>query len=77
MLKFICGALIGGTNYSDIYVSPKIENDDMSKTSNSSTSTTGLDHRNDHHRKVPTLQEIARKVARLEKKQLDEKLHII
>jgi hypothetical protein len=72
----VCRALVGGTNYSDIYVSSEIEDDDMSKTSNNSTSTTGIDHSNDHHRKVPTLQEIARKVARLEKMQLDEKQYI-
>jgi hypothetical protein len=76
MLKLMCRALVGGTKYGDIYVSSKIEDDDMSKTSNNSTSTTGIDHSNDHSRKVPTLQEIARKVARLEKKQLDEKQYI-
>jgi hypothetical protein len=76
MLKLICGALVRGTNYSDIYVSSDIEDNDTSKTSNNSTSTTGIDHSNDQYRKVPTLQEIARKVARLEKKQLDEKQYI-
>ncbi len=35
-----------------------------------------IDHSNDHHRKVPTLQEIARKVAGLEKNQLDEQQYI-
>ncbi len=62
--------------YSDIYVSSEIEDDEMSKTNNNSTSTPGIDHSSDHHRKVPTLQEIARKVLRLKKKQLDEKQYI-
>jgi hypothetical protein len=39
-------------------------------------SITGRDHSNDHHRKVPTLQEIATKVTRLEIMQLDEKQYI-
>jgi hypothetical protein len=42
MLKLICRALVGGTNYSDIYVSFKIEDDDMSKTSDNSKSTPGM-----------------------------------
>jgi hypothetical protein len=48
----------------------------MSKTNNNRISTTCIDHSNDHHRIVPTLQEIARQVAKLEKKQLDEKQYI-
>jgi hypothetical protein len=57
MLKLICRALVGGTKYIDFYVSLEIEDDDMSKTSNNSTSTTGIGHSNDHHRNVSTLQE--------------------
>jgi hypothetical protein len=76
MLKLICGALVGGTKYIDIYISPEVEDDDMSRTSSNRTSTTGIDHSNCHHRTLPTLQEIARKVARLEKMQLDEKQYI-
>ncbi len=63
MLKLICRALVGGTNYSYIDVSSKIEDDDTSKTSNNGTSSTGIDRSHDYHRKLPTLQEIARKVA--------------
>ena len=33
VLKLICGALVRGTKYSDMYVYSKIEDDDMSKTS--------------------------------------------
>jgi hypothetical protein len=31
MLKLICGALVGRTNYSDICVSSEIEDDDFQK----------------------------------------------
>jgi hypothetical protein len=33
MLKLISGALVGGTNYSEIYITSDIEEDDTSTTS--------------------------------------------
>ncbi len=76
MLKLISGALVGGTMYSDIYVTSDMEEDDMSTTSNNRLSNTSKHHSNDQHRKIPTLQEVARKVARLEKMEIDEKQYI-
>jgi hypothetical protein len=76
MLKLICGALLGGTKYSEIYVASNVEEDDLSTASNNRSSNTGIHHSNYHHRKVSTLQEIARKVARQEKMQLDERQYI-
>ena len=65
MLKLISGTLVGGANYSDIY------NNEMNLTIQSGNNTT-----NNNQLKVPTLPEIARKVAKLEKTQLDEKQYI-
>ena len=76
MLKLISEALVGGTKYSDIYVTSDIEKDDMSTASNNRSSNTNKHHSNDQHRKIPTLQEVARKVSRLENKKLDEKQYI-
>jgi hypothetical protein len=66
MLKLICGALVGGTKYCDVYMAS-----DMGEDSGSTTKTVA------NNITVPTLQEVARKVARLEKTQLDEKQYIV
>ncbi len=76
MLKLISGALVGGTNYSEIYITSDIEEDDTSTTSDNRPSNTTKHHSNDKHRSIPTLHEVARKVARLEKMELDEKQYI-
>jgi hypothetical protein len=76
MIKLISGALVGGTKYSDIYITSDIKEDDTSTASNNRSSITSKHHSNDQHRKIPTLQEVARKVARLEKMELDEKQYI-
>jgi hypothetical protein len=76
MLKLISGALVGGTNYSEIYNTCNIEKDDMSTVSDNSSNNTDNQSSNEQHRKIPTLQEVARKVARLEKMELDEKQYI-
>jgi hypothetical protein len=76
MLKLISGALVGGTKYSNIYVTSDIKEDDMSTASNNRSSNTSKHHINDQHRKFLTLQEVTRKVARLEKMELDEKQYI-
>jgi hypothetical protein len=55
MLKLISGALVGGTKYSDIYVTSDIKEDDTSTTSNNRSSNTSKHHSNDQHRKIPTL----------------------
>ncbi len=52
MLKLISGTLVGGANYSDIY------NNEMNSPIHSRNNTT-----NNNQLKVPTLPEIARKVA--------------
>ena len=65
MLKLISGTLVGGANYSDIY------DNEMNTPIQSHNNTT-----NNNQLKVPTLPEIARKVAKLEKTQLDEKQYI-
>ncbi len=63
MLKLISGALVGGIKYSVIYVTSDIEEDDTPTARDNRSSS----HSNDQHQKIPTLQEVARKVARLEK----------
>jgi hypothetical protein len=51
MLKLISGALVGGTKYSDVYVTSDIEKDDLSIASNKRSSNTSKHHSNDQHRK--------------------------
>jgi hypothetical protein len=65
MLKLISGTLVGGANYSDVY------DNEMNLPTQSCNNTT-----NNNKLKEPTLPEIARKVAKLEKTQLDEKQYI-
>ena len=65
MLKLISGTLVGWTNYCDVYTTS-----DMGDTY-STRATAG-----ENDVTVPTLQEVARKVAHLEKTKLDEKQYI-
>ncbi len=52
------------------------EEDNTPTTSDNRPSNTTKHHSNDKHRNIPTLYEVARKVARLEKMELDEKQNI-
>jgi hypothetical protein len=65
MLKLISGTLVGGASYSDVY------DNEINLPIQLRNKTT-----NNNQLKVPTLTEIARKVAKLEKTQLDEKQYI-
>jgi hypothetical protein len=56
MLKLICGALVGGTKYYDVYMAPDMGEDYWATTKIMANNIT-----------VPTLQELARKVACLKK----------
>jgi hypothetical protein len=49
MLKLISGALVGGTNYSEMYITSDIEEDDTSTTSDNRPSYTTKHHSNDKH----------------------------
>jgi hypothetical protein len=68
--------LVGGAKYSVIYITSDIKEDDTSTASNNRSRNTSKHHSIDQHRNIPTLQEVARKVARLEKMELDEKQYI-
>ena len=72
MLKLISGSLVGGADYSEIYLDPDDED------TFNSCSTNDIDTRNKakNTKNVPTLPEIARKVAKLQKIQLDEKQYM-
>ena len=59
MLKLISGALVGWTNYCDIYTASDMGDDYRSRAKTRENNIT-----------VPTLQEVARKVAHLEKRNL-------
>ena len=73
MLKLISGMLVGGVKYSDIY----IESDEDEDTSSTDDYVNNNDKGHDKtQHKIPTLPQIAWKVARLEKTQLDEKQYI-
>ena len=63
MLKLISGALIGSVNYKEIYMGLDLDDE----TNNMA------EHQKTKVHKIPTLSETARKVARLEKRKLDEK----
>jgi hypothetical protein len=72
MLKLICGALIVGVNYKEIYIDPNIDDE-----TNPPITTNNMgEHQNTNIHKITTLPETARKVARLEKRKLDEKQYI-
>jgi hypothetical protein len=63
ILNLICGSLVGGANYNDIYLDPDDEDVlNSCSTSDSDTRTQERDTKN-----VPTLPEIARKLAKLQK----------
>ncbi len=68
--------MVGGTKYSEIYITSDIKEDDTSTASDNKSSNISKHHSNDQHRKIPTLQEVSRKVARLDKMELDEKQYI-
>jgi len=73
MLKLISGTLVGGVKYSDLY----IDSDEFDDISCTSTFVNEEDHsRKSEHNIIPTLSQVARKVARLEKTKLDEKQYI-
>jgi hypothetical protein len=71
-LPFISGALIEGVNYKEIYMDSDIDD----KTNPPITTNNMGEHQNTNVHKIPTLLETARKVARLEKRKLDEKQYI-
>ena len=72
MLKLISESLLGGANFNEIYLDP----DDDDAFNSSSTSDSDTRKQEKDARNVPTLPEIARKVAKLQKIQLDEKQYI-
>jgi hypothetical protein len=73
MLKLISGTLVGSADFSEIYIEPGDEDKVNSCSENDHEKGKGEDHTK---KKVPTLPEIAQKVARLQKTQLDEKQNI-
>ena len=75
MLKLIGGTLVGGVKYSDLYIDSDEDKDTSSTYSYVTNNDKGHDKNNIQH-KIPTLPQIARKVAKLEKTQLDEKQYI-
>jgi hypothetical protein len=75
MLKLIGETLVGGVKYSDLYIDSDEDKDTSSTYSYVTNNDKGHDKNNIQH-KIPTLPQIARKVAKLEKTQLDEKQYI-
>jgi hypothetical protein len=73
MLKLIIGTLVGGVKYSDIYIESNEDEDTSSKDDYVNNNDKG--HDKTQH-KIPTLPQIAQKVTRLEKTQLNEKQYI-
>ncbi len=73
MLRLISGSLVGGADFSEIYFDPGDEDKVNSCSENNNAEGKGD---NNNKRKVPTMLEIAQKVARLQKTQLDEKQYI-
>ena len=67
MLKLISGALTGGANYENVYIESQFENEN---------NITEDEHQNTSMNKIPTMAGTARKVAKLEKRKLDEKQYI-
>ena len=75
MLRLINGTLVGCIKYSDLY--NELEDNEDSSSTSSHTYESDIDHSMKKlQHKIPTLTQIARKVARLEKTQLDEKQYI-
>ncbi len=75
MSKLIGGTLVGGVKYSDLYIDSN-EDKDTSSTNSSVTNDDKGHGKNNIQHKIPTLPQIARKVTKLEKTQLDEKQYI-
>ncbi len=75
MLKLIGGTLVGGVKYSDLYIDSN-EDKDTSPTNSYVTNNDKCHDKNNTQHKIPTLPQIAQKVARLDKTQLDEKQYI-
>jgi hypothetical protein len=73
LLKLISGTLVGGADFSEIHIDHGDEDKVNSCSENNNVEGNG---ENINKRKVPTMPEIARKVARLQKTQLDEKQYI-
>ncbi len=73
MLKVISGTLVDSEKYSDIYINSD-EDEDTSSTNDYVNSNDKGQDKTQH--KMPILPQIAPKVARLEKTQLDEKQYI-
>ncbi len=65
MLKLISGALVGWTNYCDVYMAFDMGDNYRSRARTGENDIT-----------IPTPQEVARKIAHLEKTKLDEKQYI-
>ncbi len=66
MLKLINGSLTGGVNYEEVYM---VTEDDQKNNITDDNQTTNMN-------KIPSLAKTARKVARLENLELDEKQYI-
>ncbi len=75
MLTLIGGTLVGGVNYSDLYIDSN-EDKDTSSTNSYVTNNNKRHDKNNIQYKIPTLPQIAQKVTKLEKTQLDEKQYI-
>ena len=71
MLKLVLGALVGGANYEDVYLESELENENENE-----NNITEDNHQSTSMHKIPTMAGTARKVAKLEKRKLDEKQYI-
>ncbi len=67
--------MVGGVKYSDLYTDSNEDEDTSSTNSYVTNNDKGHDKNNIQHQ-IPTLPQIAQKVAKLEKTQLDEKQYI-
>jgi hypothetical protein len=76
MLKLISGTLVGGVKYSDLYIDSNEDEDTSSANIYVTNNDKGHDKNNIQH-KIPTLPQLARKMAKLEKTQLDKKQYIV
>jgi hypothetical protein len=68
MLKLISGSLVGGANYNEMYLDP----DDEDAFNSRSTNDSDTRKQEEDTKNALTLPEIARKVAKLQKIQLDK-----
>jgi hypothetical protein len=80
MIKLISGALVGTSNYNDIYDDDKYDDENDDGDDNHDDTTDGqnvTDHLISNIKQgIPTMQKIANKIAKLEKTKLDEKQYI-